>query len=364
MKMINLIWGFTLGAGIDKCFMTYARLGEVDKDVEVKSVCINLLNLNSHTEPLKEIGTEFIDVKNRKDFSWVGKLKDLINREQPDVVFTHGFNGAIVVLIERLLKGVKVKSVFTYHGLYNPPTFSRKLVSPIFNALPIWIYKHIASKVISVSKDSGRQLTSRGVPSQKVVTVYNGIKDIKTDRQVKMAEDVVNIVSCSRIDAIKGLDKLLDALAMLRDKGLKFHYYMIGEGPELESLKSHCEALTLNDYVTFAGYQTNIAEWLNGADIFTITSYQENHSIAVLEAMRAGKAIVATNVGGNSESIRDGYEGYLVPAGDVFALSEALSKVITNNELREKFSNSARERFLEFFTEEAMMRNLVKVLKV
>lgn len=363
MRILNLIWGFTLGAGIDKCFLTYAKLGVVDESVEVKSVCINLRNLNSHIEPLREIGTEFIDIKSRKDFSWVGKLKSLIDREQPDVVLTHGFNGAIVVLIERILKGVKTKSVFTYHGLYNPPTFSRKLLAPIYNGLPIWIYKHTAHKVVSVSKDSGKQLTSRGVPANKVVTVYNGIKDIMTDKKVAMASDVVNIVSCSRIDAIKGLDKLLDALAILRDKGMQFHYYMIGEGPELESLKAHCGDLNLNEYVTFSGYQTNIAEWLNGADIFAITSYQENHSIAVLEAMRAGKAIVATDVGGNGESIKDGMEGYLVPAGDVDALANALGKQIADKNVRLQFGNLARKKFVEMFTEEAMMRNLVKVLK-
>lgn len=363
MKVINLIWGFSLGAGIDKCFMSYAKLGEMDKDVVVKSVCINLLNLNSHIEQLREIETDFIDIKSRKDFSWVGKLKALVDREQPDVIFTHGFNGAIVVLIERLLKGMKVKSVFTYHGLYNPPTLSRKVIAPLFNSLPILIYKHIATKVVSVSKDSGKQLTDRGVPSEKVVTVYNGIKDLKTDKKVEMNIETVNIVSCSRIDAIKGLDKLQEALASLRDKGLKFHYYMIGEGPELEALKAQGKELKMEDYITYAGYKTNIPEWLNAADIFTITSYQENHSIAVLEAMRAGKAIVATNVGGNGESIRDGFEGRLVPAGEVSPLADALEQLINDGELRHQLSALARKRFEKEFTEEAMMKNLVKALK-
>ena len=363
MKVLNLIWGFTLGAGIDKCFLTYARLGEVDRDIEVKSVCINLLNLNSHIEPLKEIGADFVNIKNRRDLSWVGKLKKVIDGEQPDVIFTHGFNGAIVILIERMLKSMKVPAVFTYHGLYNPPSFSRKILVPIYNGLPIWIYKHIAKRVISVSKDSGKQLTDRGVPVEKVVTVYNGIKDLTTDEKVVMKNNVVNIVSCSRIDAIKGLDKLLDSLSVLRDKGLRFHYYMIGEGPELDSLKRHCAELQLNEFVTFAGYQTNIPEWLNGADIFTITSYQENHSIAILEAMRAGKAIVATNVGGNGESIRNAEEGYLVPVGNVDALADAIEKLIADETLRNQIGANARKRFEAEFTEEAMMKNLVKVLK-
>lgn len=363
MKILNLIWGFTLGAGIDKCFLTYAKLGEVDKNVNVISVCVNLLNLNSHLEPLNEIGAKLINIKNRTDFSWVNKLNKLIEKEKPDVIFTHGFNGAILILIERIFKRQKLPVVFSYHGLYNPPTRSRKFIAPIYNNLPIWIYKHIARKVICVSEDSKRQLVSSGVPQSKIVTVYNGIKNTYSNSKVDMDINTVNIVSCSRIDAIKGLDVLLDAMAILRNSSLKFHYYMIGEGPELESLKKKCEILNLNEYVTFTGYQTNIDEWLNSADIFTITSYQENHSIAVLEAMRAGKAIVATNVGGNGESIRDGYEGYLVSVRDVNALVVALRKLIKDKELRANFGKKAQERFIHLFTEEAMMKNLIKVLK-
>lgn len=363
MKVLNLIWGFSLGAGIDKCFLTYARLDEIDKDMEVKSVCINILNLNSHIDPLRKIGAEFINIKNRTDFSWLKKLKKLIEQEKPNIIFTHGFNGAIVILLERILNRIKIPAVLTYHGLYTPPTASRKLVAPIFNGLSIWIYKHIAKKVICVSKNSERQLIDRGVPASKVVTVYNGIKDITTDKQVEMHNDVVNIVSCSRIDAIKGLDILLQSLALLHNRGLRFHYYMIGEGPELKSLKTQCAELNLNNYVTFTGYQPNVNEWLNAADIYTITSYQENHSIAVLEAMRAGKAIVATDVGGNGESIRNGCEGYLVPAGDKYALADALAKQISDRDLRVQFGCMARNRFIDLFTEEAMMNNLVRAIK-
>jgi glycosyltransferase involved in cell wall biosynthesis len=363
MKILNLIWGFTLGAGIDKCFLTYAKLGEVDKEMHVLSVCINLQNLHSHINPLHEIGAKFINIKSRKDFSWIKKLKEVVDEENPDVIFTHGFNGAIVVLIERLFKGIKVPLVFSYHGLYNPPTFSRKLVAPIFNSLPIWIYKHIAKKIVCVSEDSSRQLIGRGVPQSKVITVYNGIKSEYTQVKVVMDSNIVNIVSCSRIDAIKGLNVLLDALVKLRDKGIRFHYYMIGEGPDLESLKEQCKMLNLDQCVTFTGFQTNVEEWLNAADIFAIPSYQENHSIALLEAMRAGKAIVATNVGGNSESIRDGHEGYLVPVGDTSALADALEKMIGNEKLRLNFGNMARNRFVHLFTEEAMMKNLIQVLK-
>ena len=363
MKILNLIWGFTLGAGIDKCFLTYARLAEVDDSVKVKSVCVNLLNLSSHIEPLKDINAELIDIRNRLDFSWVRKLRRIILDEKPDVIFTHGFNGAIMILIEHLFASLKVETVFSYHGLYNPPTTSRKLVSPIFNSMPIWIYKKIASKVICVSKDSARQLVERGVDEKKVVTVYNGIPDYSLSGCVELKKNTVNIISCSRIDAIKGLDVLLAALSSIKDEGIDFHYYMIGEGPELDSLKMKCSELHLDENVTFAGYQTNVDMWLNSADIYALTSLQENHSIALLEAMRAGKAIVATTVGGNGESITDGVEGLLVPPSDPVALADALEKLLSDSELRKCLGQNARNRFEREFTETAMMKGLVNVFK-
>ena len=362
MKVLNLIWGFTTGGGIDKCFLTYARMEEVDKDITMLNVCIRLSNIETDIAPLNAIGTHFITIKSRKDLSWANKLKSFINSEQPDVLFSHGFNGAIVLWIERLM-GVKKDIVLTYHGLYNPPTASRKPLAVLYNSLPVWIYKNGSRQVVCVSEDSRKQLTKRGVAETKAVTVYNGIQNHTIEKKVELKDDVVNVVSCSRIDAIKGLNYLLEAFAKLKAEGIPFHYYMIGDGPELELLKKQSVTLDLDNFVSFVGYQNNVAEWLNGADIFAITSLQENHSIAVLEAMRAGKAIVATNVGGNGESIREGVDGLLVPAGNVDALCDALKQLLSDAVLRERLAVSAKKRFLELFTEEAMLKGLINVLK-
>ena len=367
MKVLNLIWGFTLGAGIDKCFMTYAKLGEVDKDVEVKSFCINLLNLNSHIEPLKEIGVTLIDIKSRSDVSWIGRLNDLIKEEKPDVVFTHGFNGAIMMLLLRMLKGMKTPVVCSYHGAYHAPTMSKKLVEPIYNGLSILIYKTIAKRVICVENVSREYLCKKGVRRDKVVTVHNGIQEIKRSVPVDLSKyvkaGVPTIVTASRITEVKGLPYLLKALKILKGKGVDFHYFMIGEGPDLEAQKKQSAELGLNENITFAGFQSNVPEWLAACDIFALPSLYEYHSIAVLEAMRAGKAIVATTVGGNGESITDGFEGVLVPSKDAKAFCEGLEKMLTNEDVRHQFGSLARKRFEKEFTEEAMMRNLVKAIK-
>ena len=363
MKVLNFIWGFALGAGIDKCFLTYTRLGEIDDEIELKNVCIRIGGLDKHTDALKNRNVDFIDIKSKKDLSWIHKLASTIRDYNPDLVFTHGFNGAIIMLILRLLKGLKVKCIFTYHGAYLAPTHKQQVIALIFNSLPIWIYKRLANRTICVSENTRQQLVKRGVPDHKLSVVYNGIADVEECGDSALKLQPPAILSASRIDGVKGLEYLLQALALLKDKNIDFHYYMVGEGPELKNLEMKAEKLGLTDNVDFVGFQSNVKSWLDSADIFVLPSLVENHSIALLEAMRAEKAIVASNVGGNPESVRDGIEGLLVPPRDAGALAVALERMITDKNLRTTCAKAARKRFEKEFTEEAMMRNIARVLE-
>ena len=128
-------------------------------------------------------------------------------------------------------------------------------------------------------------------------------------------------------------------------------------------LKKQIQVLGLTDLVSTVGFQDNVAQWMASCDVFVLPSLHEYHSIAVLEAMRAGKPIIATEVGGNGESIEKDLSGLLVPAKDEKALADALYKLVTDEELRKTLGENARKRFLKLFTEEAMQHNLIKALK-
>ena len=101
-------------------------------------------------------------------------------------------------------------------------------------------------------------------------------------------------------------------------------------------------------------------EWLAICDVFALPSLEEYHSIAILEAMRARKAIVATNIGGNPESLRDERDALMVPSMDAEALANALERVLTQPALRENLAESAHTRFLENFTIDVMKKNLAR----
>ena len=369
MKVFNLIWGFSLGAGIDKCYLTYDSLSKVDKTVDVHSVCINLTHIKSDLSLLKEKGVTFIDIKSQIDFSWVGKLSKLIKESRPDVIFTHGFNGAIMMLFLKYLKEMDTPIVCTYHGLYHASSFKKKLLEPIYNRLSRYVYKYIAKKVICVENMSREFLVKKGIPNNKLATVYNGLPSHLEFTKINfkdfnISNDTIIIITASRISEVKGLPFLLNAIADLKDKTrIPFQYVMIGTGPDLEDLQQQVVKLKIEKQVSFVGYQTNVEAWLDAADIFALPSIAEYHSIALLEAMRSGTAIIATDVGGNSESVRNKQEGLLIPSKNVEQLTKGLLKLIKNKDLRLKYSLAAKERFYNNFTEDKMKDNLIKALK-
>jgi glycosyltransferase involved in cell wall biosynthesis len=113
--------------------------------------------------------------------------------------------------------------------------------------------------------------------------------------------------------------------------------------------------LNIGEFVLFPGYRPDIAECLPALDIFVMSSFTEYFSIGLLEAMRAGLAIVATNVGGNPEAIRNGIDGILVPSSNPKALSEEILALAGDSNLRNRLGQSARQRFLDLFTAERMV---------
>lgn len=364
MKILNVIWGFSTG-GIGKCYLTYNRLAEVDMSIQIDSVCIDVKNRNYDRQVLSENNITVVSIKNLFDISWLGILKQKIFENNHDVIFCHGFNGPIIMSLLKILYNVKLPMVCSYHGLYHAPTLSKKVLEPLYNNLQTFLYRHYAKKVILVEEYSKDYLNRKNVPQHKLVTVHNGIPDIGLKKNIeKKISDILYLTVASRLDKVKGIDYLIHSLSQLKTRTTqKFKLNIIGDGPELKNLQNLVDSLNLHDVVEFLGYQSNINEWLAKTDLFILPSLFECHSIALLEAMRAEKAIVATNVGGNTESVRDRIEGIIVEPQNSAALADAIMVYIANPMLITQYARNARKRYLELFTEERMMLNLIEVFK-
>jgi glycosyltransferase involved in cell wall biosynthesis len=170
--------------------------------------------------------------------------------------------------------------------------------------------------------------------------------DIRAARRELGIGDCAHVIGAiSRLRHEKGLDVLIRALD---DVQMDVHLLIAGTGPEeplLRELASRSRAA-----VHFLGHRDDVALWLNVADVVAIPSRRESFGRLTLEAMAAGRPVVATRVGGLPEAIVDGETGVIVPPGDERALAAALRTLLADRELARQRGEAARERFRARYT--------------
>lgn len=207
------------------------------------------------------------------------------------------------------------------------------------------------------------------VPSDRVQVVYNGVdehpfisvdqnavSDLRSKLNLGSASVVLNI-GC--LKPVKGHRDLINAFSDLCKMSMnKPVLLLLGEGPCEAELKEQVHQLGLQKNVLFLGYQSNIPEWMSLADLVVSSSLSEGLSNALVEACAAGKPIVATDVGGNSEVVEDGLNGKLVASGDVRALANAMQSLIQDNLLARDMGARGRERAQMLFSGAVMAETL------
>ena len=165
--------------------------------------------------------------------------------------------------------------------------------------------------------------------------------------------DAPLIVAVSRHDARKGIDVLLRALARVRQTGTRFRACILSGGPLYAAHRRLAQQLGLDDTTRLTNWVPESGPYLRAADIFVLPSLQEGSgSVALLEALQAGTAIVASNVDGIPEDVTDGESALLVEPGGVDQLGQALARLLMDRGLRQRLSRRAREVFAERFSAE------------
>jgi glycosyltransferase involved in cell wall biosynthesis len=221
-------------------------------------------------------------------------------------------------------------------------------------------------RYIAVSRDIAEQLAQRlRWPAGKIDVVYNAVqleRFTSTDApalRVQLAGDRERpiVLTPARLDRQKGHAVLLRAAAQLPD----VVFVLAGEGPERAALEAQAAALALGDRVVFLGQRNDVAELLAACDMVALPSLFEGASLAVLEAMAAGRTVVSSAIGGTNELIADGDTGLLLPPGDSAALASALRRLLSDGELRAVLARRARERVERDFTPAAMSRRVTGI---
>ena len=367
MKILSIHWGLSFG-GVSTYAATIERLKQ-NFPGRLRSLCLLPRGRVADRKTLASLDAIAIPIGSMFDPSWIRKLREAAAQESPDCILTHGFNAHFASLVA-IPRGFQVNRIATYHGEYHPHTLGRRFIAPIYNSFTHYFMRFHVSSILSVSRAGAELLVRAGVRGEKITVINNGILDyvsipenrVDIRRAWGIGEDEIIIGTASRLEAIKGLNYLIEAYAKLLKNIDNLRLVLIGDGPERVILENQVKVLGLGAHVLFTGMRDDVADCLSAIDIFVLPSLSEAHSIGMIEAMRAGKAIVATDVGGNTESVSDEQEALIVKSADAAELASALKRFSRDPELRATLGGAARKRYLEEFTESKMIERTAQWL--
>ncbi len=227
------------------------------------------------------------------------------------------------------------------------------------NRLQLRLLSRQIDRYIAVSHDIAQTLVSRfGYPPSRVEVVHNSValerfarpRDGALRAVLTGGHERPIVLTCARLDEQKGIDVLLRAVPSLPEA----QFVLAGEGPERERLERLAAELGIADRVSFLGARGDVPELLAACDVVALPSRYEGASLAVLEAMAAGRPLLTSAIPGTVELVSDGDTALLAPPGDVAALAAGLRRLLDDPQLREALGRRARERAAAEFSTTVM----------
>ncbi len=287
-----------------------------------------------------------------KDF--FRELKRILESQPVDLIHIHG--APELLFLTRMITPKKIPLVFTVHGFHGEmKMFDYWLCARLCN--------FFATKVIAVAKAEKDILLKKGIKKALIQTIANGVPDLlaapHNDLELTPKDDlkapklIIGVIA--RLETTKGIHILLEAFGQLSKTYPEIHLEIVGTGSQEAQYHSFVTQNNLANQVTFAGYQTNVAAYLNYFDLLVIPSLHETHPLVLLEGISFGKPIIATRVGGIPEVIIDKKNGLLIEPGNVTELTKALVELIEDQELRAVLGLKARETYQKEYTVKRML---------
>ena len=219
---------------------------------------------------------------------------------------------------------------------------------------------------IAVSGAVSHQLQQTfNVPGQKIRVIHNGIPydhfarqpDPMLKAELSRGKMLPIVLTVARLDRQKGHSTLFAAIRQVHDAT----FVLAGDGPEKDALAALAYESGIQDRVIFLGDRRDIPELLACCDLFVLPSIYEGLPLSILEAMAAGKAVVATAVGGTPEIVIDGETGVLVPPGDPAALAGAIQSLLSDPNRVQKIGSAGRALVAKEFSSDGMVERIHQV---
>jgi len=309
------------------------------------------------------------EVSLKRDILAFWKLFRLIRREKPDIVDTHQSKAGALGRLAALLAGTKV-TIHTIHGhvFYD---FFGKLKSSLIVLVERLLARH-SSLLVAVSENVRKEILAFKVGTpEKVITVPLGLE---LDRflsidgpsgnlrgELGLSEGDILIGNVQRLVPTKGHRYLFRSIQLLKESAPEVRFVIAGDGEMRGELEQLAENLGLKENIYFLGFRKDVDNVYADSDAIVFPSLTEGSPIAIIEALASGRPVVATDVGGISELVDDGKCGFVVPAKDPRALTEALLKLIRDEGLRKSFGENARSKVYPHLSHTRLVKDMEKI---
>jgi glycosyltransferase involved in cell wall biosynthesis len=287
-------------------------------------------------------------VRNDLDLRSVPRLRRLIGDGTYDIVHLH-------------TKRAHALSFWLSHGSPRPKyVVTRRMDYPeAHTCYTRYLYNRKADGVVAISRKISELLIEAGVKRERIRLIYTGIDPLPFEaaarpREVQAERIVIGMAAV--LEERKGHRFLLEAARRLKVQGYQIQYCLAGEGSLRKSLEETATRLGLKDEVHFLGFVSDMPAFLSKVDICILPSLLEGLGVSVLEAMAAGKAVIASRVGGLPELVIDSVTGLLVAPRDIEGLANAISTLAGDKSLIRAMGEKGRERLKEKFTMEQTAR--------
>jgi glycosyltransferase involved in cell wall biosynthesis len=272
-----------------------------------------------------DVAIEYFKIDRPVSPSCARTLIEAFRRHQIDVAHSHEFSMAVYGGWAAWRAGIP--HVITMHG-------GRYYASRLRRRLALRAAVALSAATVAVSSPLAQAISDDlGVERSRILMVPNGVRYVAPEHvtlrvELNLRPEDRLVVSVGNLYPVKGHQHLVDALALIATKYPRLHIAIAGRGGLEDALRSRAADFHLSDRVHLLGLRADIPAILAAADVFALPSLSEGLPLALIEAMFAGRPIVATDVGEVGVALDDGQAGVLVEPGNVHALASAVDALL------------------------------------
>lgn len=343
VKVLHLIDTLSVG-GAERLILGLAE--RIDKDrFEIHVCCLGVLHGNALQPEFERLHIP-VRVLGAKRFYDPGTIKRLIHyvrQHQIDVIHTHLTHADIVGrIIARMLRLPVVSTLHNEPRNYNRDRFDRRWLEQL-------TARYLTTRLIAVSQRIQRQFIQEwSIPAERIARIYNAVPmDVYfavPEQPVRDPHGGPVVTNIGRLSSQKAQHILLEAAQFVLEQRADTRFLIVGQGRRAQELKDRAQSLGIAAQVMFTGVRHDVAAILADSDVFVLSSLWEGLPLTAVEAMAAARPVVLTDVGGNSELVEDGVQGFLVQPGDARMLADALLTLLNDAPRRLAMGRAARSR--------------------